>query len=72
MSGARIIYVLLHKRTKQAARYSNGNLAVFASYELAERERPDWSTQFGTGKQILDIVPIAVAKDFKIYNKGEK
>lgn len=71
MPGGKVIYLLRNKITKQFVRYpTTGKLEIFLSFELADKEIDNWKTRWHKGRQMLEVVEIEVAADFKIYKKG--
>jgi len=66
------VFLLRDKRTKQFVRHANGKLAIYSEWSLADSRRTDWNTRFNTGKQVLEVVEVEVAVDFKIHNYGRK
>jgi len=66
------VFLLRDKRTKQFVRHANGKLAIYSEWSLASSRRADWNTRFNTGKQVLEVIEVEVAKDFKINKYGRK
>ena len=72
MPGGKVIYALVDKRTCKIVRQPNDKPAVYSSHALAADHINDWNTNFHKGSELLQIVWLAVSKDFKFYRKEGK